>query len=467
MVVDIDGTITRSEVRGYIETVYMRYYQYCHRGVVEFFCALQEKLRLQILFLTSRPIGHYEETKKLLNSLRNLNPDGSVVDEFDEGETKKLSLPLGPVFANKHAIVVAAYRELILRASQEYKTDALYSVSNIFQMAYQEEYALGSGLVFSGTRTNYFQQEDTKTGAPVRASGAEASIGHGQKFEAPFVLGFGNKVSDAKAYEANGVIPCCVFLIDKHSKLKVWSTSRTNSKFIRKFVQPETPSVQVMRRNDDLSPINTTMGANGLAGGSFPGSDEEDDNDELEDYSGDEAAADELKPTRSRSAVVNLYLSVVNSSSNNPRVTQPKNERVRVRFESYDDPILFDYVVEQMKLITVSKTPSASDTISRPAASRSVAPLTLPLYTKSRSGSITQITGYSSIPPPNSQGTVSGVMYADSDGEEDKNPRKQPDCLNTFCAPGVMMAFAGEDIQPLVSIPPSSSNRRSDSVTNS
>ena len=70
MVVDIDGTITRSDVRGYIETVFMSYYQYCHKGVIEFFYTLEQVLHVKILFLTSRPIAHLQETRNLLNSLR-------------------------------------------------------------------------------------------------------------------------------------------------------------------------------------------------------------------------------------------------------------------------------------------------------------------------------------------------------------------------------------------------------------
>ena len=35
-VVDVDGTLTRSDVRGYVETVYLGVYDYIHTGVVEF-----------------------------------------------------------------------------------------------------------------------------------------------------------------------------------------------------------------------------------------------------------------------------------------------------------------------------------------------------------------------------------------------------------------------------------------------
>lgn len=36
VVVDVDGTLTRSDVRGYVETVYLGFYDYIHSGVVDF-----------------------------------------------------------------------------------------------------------------------------------------------------------------------------------------------------------------------------------------------------------------------------------------------------------------------------------------------------------------------------------------------------------------------------------------------
>ncbi len=35
-VVDVDGTLTRSDVRGYVETVYLGVYDYVHTGVADF-----------------------------------------------------------------------------------------------------------------------------------------------------------------------------------------------------------------------------------------------------------------------------------------------------------------------------------------------------------------------------------------------------------------------------------------------
>ena len=41
VVVDIDGTLTRSDVRGYVETVYLGRYDYVHEGAVSFFSSLE------------------------------------------------------------------------------------------------------------------------------------------------------------------------------------------------------------------------------------------------------------------------------------------------------------------------------------------------------------------------------------------------------------------------------------------
>lgn len=298
IVVDIDGTITRSDVRGYIETVYMQYYQYCHRGVVEFFHILCDKLKCKILFLTSRPIAHYEETKKLLNSLRHVdgggqnlqtnpslqmqlqmqlqnawsnvtsNPSNSSISSNSTNRSivpmaSLASLPDGPVFANKDDIAKAAYNELVLRISEHYKTNSLYSITKVFRCAHADLSELPLPVppmtVMTVGDSDSISDSDSGRGGPyvsinrsdsninnkllISSCGSNPfSISHGTSpgptstselrsaynlpFKVPFILGFGNRVADARAYCANGVDPSVVFLIDKASQMKVWSTCR-------------------------------------------------------------------------------------------------------------------------------------------------------------------------------------------------------------------------------------------------
>ena len=64
VVVDIDGTITKSDITGYIQTVYMGVFSYIHDGVVPFLNILEETYNYRIIYLTSRPMAHLKETKQ-------------------------------------------------------------------------------------------------------------------------------------------------------------------------------------------------------------------------------------------------------------------------------------------------------------------------------------------------------------------------------------------------------------------
>lgn len=68
VVVDIDGTLTRSNIRGYVETVFLGTYDYIHADVVPFLLFL-DKMGLRIVYLTARPRSHIEETRSLLRNM--------------------------------------------------------------------------------------------------------------------------------------------------------------------------------------------------------------------------------------------------------------------------------------------------------------------------------------------------------------------------------------------------------------
>ena len=65
-VVDIDGTITKSDIPGYVKTVFMKEYKYLHTGVVAFLRTLEEDHDINPIYLTSRPFTHRTETRALL-----------------------------------------------------------------------------------------------------------------------------------------------------------------------------------------------------------------------------------------------------------------------------------------------------------------------------------------------------------------------------------------------------------------
>jgi len=69
VVMDIDGTITRSDVKGYIETVYLNKYSHVHEGVVGFLNFLAVACNCKVLYLTARPLAVKKETLSFLTEL--------------------------------------------------------------------------------------------------------------------------------------------------------------------------------------------------------------------------------------------------------------------------------------------------------------------------------------------------------------------------------------------------------------
>ena len=164
VVMDIDGTITISDVRGYVESVYLGRYTYVHAGIVPFLRFLRENLKCQVMYLTSRPIAHASETRLLLKSMR---------DNVDNGESV-LTMPPGPLFLNKESKTRAAYRELVSKSVASFKSDVLLKIKSLFV-----------------------------------AAGAMQ----------PFFVGVGNKPTDMQAYEIAGIPKNSTLLIDPHSRL--------------------------------------------------------------------------------------------------------------------------------------------------------------------------------------------------------------------------------------------------------
>ena len=162
VVVDIDGTLTKSDVRGYVETVYLGRYDYVHEGAVSFFSNLEHAFGVRLLFLTSRPMHHFADTRAFLHLVHNRR-----------GER----LPGGPLFANKETVMRAIYRELWAKTTAQFKGSVLVDVMSVF--------------ICAGCT------------------------------ESPFCLGVGNKETDAIAYQMAGVKPARILLVQKNSEIRV------------------------------------------------------------------------------------------------------------------------------------------------------------------------------------------------------------------------------------------------------
>jgi hypothetical protein len=169
IIMDIDGTITKSDVTGYITTVYFGIYSYVHYGLVEWLNRLQELFNYQCLYLTARPYSHRKQTRLLLNMIR-----GQVNPEYE--------LPEGPLLTTADTAMTALYHEFVARDQARSKSDVLCSIWDVFKLA-------------------------------------------GCTALSPFKLGVGNKEHDAMAYNSVGVPGDAVFVVNKDSKIVVWKYS--------------------------------------------------------------------------------------------------------------------------------------------------------------------------------------------------------------------------------------------------
>lgn len=116
VVVDVDGTLTKSNVRGYLETVFLATYGYIHVGVVLFLLFL-DNLGLQILYLTARPRSHVQETRELLC---NMTENG-------------MYLPAGPLFTHRGGRMTTLYMELIAESTATFKHSVLTDISAVYR----------------------------------------------------------------------------------------------------------------------------------------------------------------------------------------------------------------------------------------------------------------------------------------------------------------------------------------------
>ena len=160
-VVDIDGTVTIEDVRGYVETVYMKMFTYIHDGIVTLLHKLNV-MELKLLFLTSRPVDHIAQTRDFL---------ANVMEE-------DVTIPESPLFMSQDFVLEALYREVIARNGAVIKAGILNSIRVTFQNAGRNS--------------------------------------------CPFLMGFGNKKSDGDAYSASGILPEFIFIINTFSQLKGW-----------------------------------------------------------------------------------------------------------------------------------------------------------------------------------------------------------------------------------------------------
>jgi hypothetical protein len=169
MVVDVDGTITRSNIRGVVDTILTEQYTYCHDGVCEFLSSLMasssilsSNMNIRLLYLTSRPIGIANTTRKFLSQLRQCDTH---------------QLPEGPLIGHTGTLPQVLMMELVYRSIHEFKAATL--LQHVVQP--------------------FFEQGVDKREI--------------------FLAGFGNTLMDMQAYHMAGMDVEHIYLIDKQSKI--------------------------------------------------------------------------------------------------------------------------------------------------------------------------------------------------------------------------------------------------------
>ena len=209
IIMDIDGTVTRSDVRGYIESVYFGTYDYTHEGIVAFSRTLKESSNCHFLYLTSRPISHIKETRLLLLNAKDSSTKGAVAVQ---------RLPMGPVFSNTETSMAAAYRELISKDTVAFKSSTLLAISSVFQRAIEAP---------AGSFNPQLGSKPHDTICITDEVFCESS--HSTPFSSPFLFGIGNKIADAIAYKIAGVSDGHILVIDTDSNIRVWVDDRSVS----------------------------------------------------------------------------------------------------------------------------------------------------------------------------------------------------------------------------------------------
>jgi len=111
---DIDGTVTQSDLRGHILPKIGASY-WAHSGVAKLYQSIHEQ-GYKFIYLSSRPIGFSDATKKYLKDIKQEN----------------VTMPPGPVLISPDRSSKSIYREMIIKQPHIFKISCLISIKNLF-----------------------------------------------------------------------------------------------------------------------------------------------------------------------------------------------------------------------------------------------------------------------------------------------------------------------------------------------
>jgi LNS2 (Lipin/Ned1/Smp2) len=207
VVCDVDGTITKSNVRGIYDSIVTEKYGHCHDRVCRFLSSLkcgldpqeegsEESPHINIVYLSSRPLFIADSTRRFLSSLRQpladfekQNEQQSNATEDDSTETERASLsqhqhhrlPDGPLIGFGGKLSEVLKMELVTHTVHLFKASQLIN--------------------------------------QVVTPFCRVTLDPEEKHRSLFVAGFGNTFMDVQAYHMAGMSLDQIYLIDKKSRI--------------------------------------------------------------------------------------------------------------------------------------------------------------------------------------------------------------------------------------------------------
>ncbi len=272
IVSDVDGTVTKSDVRGVIDTLFQDKFQHVHDGICKFYHALMDAGNdcrndrdycggggggrggedgsdsrgggtgagvggeVRFLYLSSRPIIFVNQTRKLLVRLSQTCPSRTE---------KNYGLPPGPVMCHTGPLSSVLYSELVAKNIYQFKADVLARQLVLPFVAARGEMARssnppppprGRAVSFEGPSENingdakdevadpapeYFDGDATVGSQPLHNLRSFSGMSDASSVwdDRLFLAGFGNKITDAMAYEMAGIDRSDIYIIDKESRI--------------------------------------------------------------------------------------------------------------------------------------------------------------------------------------------------------------------------------------------------------
>lgn len=180
---DIDGTITKSNVRGLIDTVVTDSYNHCHQGICSFLSRLASKQlypgsTTRVVYVTSRLLGLANQTRNFLIDLR-------------QGDSR---LPEGPLLGFGGSFSQFVVMEILSKSTHHFKSETLWR--HVVQ-PFQNARKASSNNVTDGQDGTFNGRTATNV----------------------LVAGFGNSWTDVQAYHMVGIDLSRIFKIDEHSQI--------------------------------------------------------------------------------------------------------------------------------------------------------------------------------------------------------------------------------------------------------